>query len=87
METVIKMNLKGHGMQRMGHPAESGIDRQTHIAVLKEEIRVYQSRIQPSGTGYLHDAIAQLKRRIEELGGIPSESERVANYVDESSLH
>ena len=85
METVIKMNLKGHGMQRMGHPAESGIDRQTHIAVLKEEIRVYQSRIQPSGTGYLYDAIAQLKRRIEELS--ITQSERVANYVDESSLH
>ena len=79
------MNLKGHGMQRMGYPAESGIDRQTHIAVLKEEIRVYQSRIQPSGTGYLHDAIAQLKRRVEELS--ITDSERVADYVDESSLH
>ena len=85
METVIKMNLKGHGMQRMGYPAESGIDRQTHIAVLKEEIRVYESRIQPSGTGYLHDAIAQLKRRIEELS--ITDSDRVADYVDESSLH
>lgn len=85
METVIKMNLKGHGMQRMGYPAESGIDRQTHIAVLREEIRVYQSRIQPTGTGYLYDAIAQLKRRIEELS--ITQSERVANYVDESSLH
>ena len=67
METVIKMNLKGHGMQRMGYPAESGIDRQTHIAVLKEEIRVYESRIEPSGTGYLYDTINQLKRRTEEI--------------------
>ena len=37
------------------------------IAVLKDEIELYKSRIEPSGTGYLYDAIAQLKRRIEEI--------------------
>ena len=37
------------------------------IAVLKDEIELYRSRIQPAGTGYLYDAINQLKRRIEEL--------------------
>ena len=37
------------------------------IAVLKDEIELYRSRIEPHGTGYLYDAIAQLKRRIEEL--------------------
>ena len=37
------------------------------IAVLKDEIELYKSRIEPHGTGYLYDAIAQLKRRIEEL--------------------
>ena len=37
------------------------------IAVLKDEIELYKSRIQPSGTGYLHDAIANLTRRIEEI--------------------
>ena len=37
------------------------------IAVLKDEISLYESRIEPSGTGYLYDSIAQLKRRIEEL--------------------
>ena len=36
-------------------------------AVLKDEIELYKSRIEPHGTGYLYDAIAQLKRRIEEL--------------------
>ena len=36
-------------------------------AVLKDEISLYESRIQPSGTGYLHDSIAQLKRRTEEI--------------------
>ena len=37
------------------------------IAVLKDEIELYKSRIEPTGTGYLYDAISQLKRRIEEL--------------------
>ena len=37
------------------------------IAVLKDEISLYESRIEPSDTGYLYDSIAQLKRRIEEL--------------------
>ena len=37
------------------------------IAVLKDEISLYESRIEPSATGYLYDSIAQLKRRIEEL--------------------
>ena len=36
-------------------------------AVLKDEIELYKSRIDPSGTGYLYDAIAQLQRRIEEI--------------------
>ena len=30
-------------------------------AVLKDEIELYKSRIEPSGTGYLYDAIAQLQ--------------------------
>ena len=37
------------------------------IAVLKDEIELYKSRIQPHDTGYLYDAIAQAERRIEEI--------------------
>jgi len=37
------------------------------VAVLKDEISLYESRIEPSGTGYLYDSISQLKRRLEEL--------------------
>tara|TARA_Y100000590_G_scaffold465568_1_gene638251 strand:+ start:811 stop:1008 length:198 start_codon:yes stop_codon:yes gene_type:complete len=37
------------------------------IAVLKDEIELYRSRIEPHGTGYLYDAINQLKRRVEEI--------------------
>ncbi len=39
------------------------------IAVLKDEIELYKSRIQPHDTGYLYDAIANLTRRIEEIEG------------------
>ena len=37
------------------------------VAVLEDEISLYESRIEPSGTGYLYDSISQLKRRLEEL--------------------
>ena len=37
------------------------------VAVLKDEISLYESRIEPSGTGYLYDSISQLKRRLKEL--------------------
>ena len=36
-------------------------------AVLKDEIEVCKSRIQPSGTGTLHTTVSTLKHRLEEL--------------------
>ena len=93
METVIKMNLKGHTQGETNVENLSDIwgtigsvtKSDVRIAVLKDEIELYKSRIEPTGTGYLYDAINQLKRRIEELS--ITDSEKVANYVDESSLH
>ena len=37
------------------------------IAVLKDEIEIHKSRLQPHNTGHLHDAIASIKRRIVEI--------------------
>jgi hypothetical protein len=37
------------------------------LAVLKDEIELYKSRIEPQETGYLHTTIGTLKHRIEEL--------------------
>ena len=37
------------------------------LAVLQDEIEIHKSRLQPHDTGHLHDAIAVIKRRIEEL--------------------
>ena len=36
-------------------------------AVLKDEIAVYKSRLQPHDTGHLHTAIGVLESRLEEL--------------------
>ena len=40
---------------------------EVRIAVLKDEIEIYKSRLEPSSTGSLHDTIAVITRRIEEL--------------------
>ena len=37
------------------------------LAVLKDEIEIFKSRIEPHDTGHLHTTIGTLKHRIEEL--------------------
>jgi len=41
--------------------------RQNHINVLKTEVEVLASRLEPHDTGHLHTTIYTLKHRIEEL--------------------
>ena len=41
--------------------------KQKHIDVLKTEIEVLASRLEPHDTGHLHTTIFTLKNRIEEL--------------------
>ena len=41
--------------------------KQNHIDVLKTEIEVLASRLEPHYTGHLHTTIYTLKHRIEEL--------------------
>ena len=48
---------------RIGSVTKSAV----RLAVLKDEIELYKSRIEPHDTGYLYDAIAQAERRIEEI--------------------
>ena len=38
-------------------------------AVLKDEIVLAESRLEPRDTGHLHDYIARLNNRLEELDG------------------
>ena len=44
-----------------------------HISVLKEEIEILRSRIQPHDTGHLHTTISVLEHRLSELE--PKETE------------
>ena len=37
------------------------------LAVLQDEIEILKSRLEPHGTGSLHDTIAVITRRIEEI--------------------
>ena len=41
--------------------------KQNHVDVLKTEIEVLASRLEPHDTGHLHTTIYTLKHRIEEL--------------------
>jgi len=42
-------------------------DKTQHINVLKTEMDVLTSRLEPHDTGHLHTAISVLKHRVEEL--------------------
>ena len=39
------------------------------IAVLKDEMEVFKSRIQPHDTGHLYTTISTLEHRVKELEG------------------
>jgi len=41
--------------------------KEKHIEVLKTEVDVLASRLEPHDTGHLHTAIYVLKHRVEEL--------------------
>ena len=42
-------------------------DDEIRLAVLQDEIEIHKSRLEPHDTGHLHDTIAVIKRRIEEI--------------------
>ena len=45
----------------------SGNERGIRVAILKDEVEVFTSRLQPHDTGHLHTTISTLNNRIEEL--------------------
>ena len=40
---------------------------EVRLAVLQDEIEIHKSRLESHDTGHLHDTIAVIKRRIEEI--------------------
>ena len=52
-----------------------------HIAHLEREIRVLESRLQPSDTGHIHTAISVLRERVRELNK-PFEKDLNSDRID-----
>ena len=47
------------------------VDRdEVRLAVLKDEIEVYESRLEPHGTGHLHTTISVIEDRLTELKNV-----------------
>ena len=44
-----------------------GQEKEIKIAVLKEEVEVFRSKIEPHDTGHLYTTISTLEHRINEL--------------------
>ena len=58
-------NLKKFQHQQWG--SVGGYANEIHLAVLKDEVEVLKTRIEPHDTGHIHTTISTLSHRIEEL--------------------
>tara|TARA_B100000513_G_C11745443_1_gene131988 strand:- start:118 stop:357 length:240 start_codon:yes stop_codon:yes gene_type:complete len=73
-QEIEKLESLKQREQRKGYMSDYEDDTMTtwkeqHVAHLKEEIEIIKTRLQPHDTGHLHDYIANMKRRVEELDG------------------
>ena len=60
-------NLKKHQHHQWG--TITGFANEIHLAVLKDEIEVLKTRLEPTETGYIITAISTLTQRVRELEG------------------
>ena len=76
-------NLKKFQHQQWGSIV--GNEKNIRLAVLKDEIEVFESRIEPHDTGHLHTTIGTLNHRIKELEDKETSSvkERVERWETE----
>ena len=61
-----------------------GYENDIRLAVLKDEVAVFQSRIEPHGTGHLYTTIGTLLHRIDELEGKKPVSRSVEELREEN---
>ena len=61
-----------------------GYEDNIRLAVLKDEVAVFQSRIEPHDTGHLHTTIRTLLHRIGELEGREPVSRSVEELREEN---
>jgi len=67
---IIEETTMHHHLSELKHPQWGsiiGYENHIRIAVLKDEIEVFKSRIEPHDTGHLYTTIGTLEHRIEEL--------------------
>ena len=62
---IMGKNLKKFQHHQWGSIV--GNEKNIRLAVLKDEIEVFESRIKPHDTGHLHTTIGTLERRIKEI--------------------
>jgi len=63
--SLMGENLKEHQHQQWG--SILGHANEIHLAVLKDEIEVLKSRLEPSSTGHIRTTIGTLEHRIKEI--------------------
>ena len=66
-----------------------GYENDIRLAVLKDEVAVFQSRIEPHDTGHLYTTISTLLHRIDELEGrepVSRSVEELTQKEDEKDL-
>tara|TARA_R110002167_G_scaffold174721_1_gene373638 strand:- start:797 stop:1129 length:333 start_codon:yes stop_codon:yes gene_type:complete len=67
---IMEEKVMHHHLLELKHPQWGsiiGYENHIRIAVLKDEIEVFESRIEPHDTGHLHTTIGTLNHRIKEL--------------------
>jgi hypothetical protein len=67
---IMEEKVMHHHLLELKHPQWGsiiGYENHIRIAVLKDEIEVFESRIEPQDTGHLHTTIGTLNHRIKEL--------------------
>ena len=82
-----------HHLLELKHPQWGsiiGYENHIRIAVLKDEIEVFKSRIEPHDTGHLYTTIGTLEHRIKELedkekGSVEERVERWETELKETS--
>ena len=71
--TNLKSNTHmGENLKKLQHQqwgSVGGYANEIHLAVLKDEVEVLKTRIEPTETGHIHTTISTLSHRIKELEG------------------
>ena len=90
---IMEEKFMRDNLSELKHPQWGsiiGYESHIRIAVLKDEIEVFKSRIEPHDTGNLHTTIGTLEHRIKELedketGSVEERVDRWEKELEESS--